>query len=225
MKYKFMTAGLFVLLITMSLLATSAFANIINFKVEASADSIDSALTPYFNIGEEITLQFNMDLDIIGFENAWFSSNIQLSAMEFSIGTYNGSVQSYRPSITNGPSCSYTCGDVWTAEAKNDFGTIFNFPSFDDFYLDIIQLEYRDDTGTALNTQNMTASIDQLDNFSSWHLALYFKDIKNVGSHRISIRSELPKVTITSVPSPSILSIFVLGLIGLGLNQMDRPFR
>lgn len=219
MKYKYRISSLSVLLITISLLASSANASIISFKVDGSADSIDPSLLPYFNVGDEMALKFNVDLDVVGYENSWFSSNIQNSTMQFSVGTYEGSVSSYRPSITNGPNCAYICGDVWAAEAKNEFGTTFNLPHFDSYYLDIIQLEYIDDSGTALSTTNIAASIDELENFSNWHLALYFKDANNSGNTSVSIRTNTPRVTITAVPGPSMLSIFVLVLISLRLNR------
>jgi hypothetical protein len=140
MNIKLLTTTFIGLLITLSCLSGAARADLINIEVKGGADLIDPTLAPYFNIGDEMTLKFNMELDVIGFENSLFSSNNQLIPMEFSIGAYNGSVASYRPSITNGPGCSYTCSDIWTAEAKNDFGTIFNFPMFGDYYLDIVQL-------------------------------------------------------------------------------------
>jgi hypothetical protein len=219
MKLIFLTAPLLGLLITVSCLSNIARASFINIEVTGGADLIDPALDPYFNIGDEMTLRFNMDLDVIGFENAWFSSNNQLSPMEFSISTYNGTVASYRPTITNGPDCPYTCGDVWAAEAKNEFGTSFNFPMFGDYYLDIVQIEYRDDIGTALNTLNMATSIEQLINFSNWHIGLYFKDINNPNSISASILSFTPTVAVSNVAEPSILSISALGLIGLAVRR------
>jgi hypothetical protein len=211
MNIKLLTTTLIGLLINLSCLSGAARADLINIEVNGGADLFDPTLAPYFNIGDKMTLRFNMDLDVIGFQNAWFSSNNQLSPMEFSIGTHNGSVASYRPSITNGPSCPFTCGDVWTAEAKNEFVTSFNFPMFGDYYLDIIQIEYRDDSGTALNTTSMAASIAQLDNFTNWHLALYFKDINKPDDARVSIRSNTPTFAISQVPEPSTLAIFTLG--------------
>jgi hypothetical protein len=214
MKFKYLPAALLGLLLTVSCLSNIARASLINIEVKGSADSIDPALAPYFDIGDEMTLIFNMDLDVIGFESSLFSSSTQLSPMEFSIGAYSGSVARYSPSITNGPDCTYTCGDVWAAEGKNEFGTTFNFPMFGNYYLDIVQIEYIDDSGTALNTVNMATSIDQLGNFNNWHFTLYFKDINNPNNVRASILSNAPTVTVSTVPEPSNLAIFVLGLMG-----------
>jgi hypothetical protein len=138
------------------------------------------------------------------------------------LGENSGSVSSYRSSITNGPACSYTCGDVWAAEAKNDFGTFFNFPTFGDYYLDIIHLEYRDDSGTALNTLNMANSIGQLGNFSSWSLSLYFKDINDPSANRVSVRSLNPTVAVRDVPEPSTFVIFALGMVGLVSRRINK---
>ncbi|MFT6898763.1 MAG: hypothetical protein ACJA13_003189 [Paraglaciecola sp.] len=203
MKFKYLPAALLGLLLTVSCLSNIARASLINIEVIGSADSIDPALAQYFDIGDEMTLRFNMD--VVGVESGWFSSSNQLSPLAFSIGTYNGSVSSYRPSITNGAGCTYTCGDVWAAEAKNDFGTTFNFPMFGNYYLDIVQIEYRDNSGTALNTVNMATSIEQLSNFTRWHIGLYFKDINNPNNVRASILSNDPTFTVSPVPEPSTL--------------------
>jgi hypothetical protein len=222
MKFKFITAPLLGLLMTVNCLSNIARADLINIEVKGGAALIDPALAPYFNIGDEMTLRFNMDLDVIGFENASFSSNNQLSPMEFSIGTYNGTVASYRPSITNGPNCTFVCGDVWAAEGKNEFGTSFNFPTFGNYYLDIVHLEYRDDKGAALNTANMASSISQLSNFSNWALSLYFKNTQDPSAQRVSVTALNPTVTIIEVPAPSTLTIFALGFICLAVRRFNK---
>jgi hypothetical protein len=222
MKFRSLRVPLLGLLLTFSCLNNIASASLINFEVKGDAAYIDPVLAQYFYIGDKVKLRFNLDLSVIGFENAWFSSSKQPSPLEFSIGAYNGSVARFSPSITNGPDCPFTCGDVWAAEAKNEFGTTFNFPKFGNYYLDIVQLEYIDDTGGALNTANMAKSIEQLSNFSNWHLGLYFKDINNPDKVRASVISFAPTVTVSPVPEPSILTIFTLGLIGLASRRFKK---
>jgi hypothetical protein len=198
-----------------------ANASVIKFEVKGGADYVNSVLSPYFSLDDDMTLKFAMDLDITGYESDSFSSYNQKHPMAFGIGAYTGSVSSYQPSITNGPNCSFVCGDVWAAEAKNEFGTAFNFPIFGNYYLDIVHLEYTDDSGTALNTVNMASSISQLNNFSNWALSLYFKNTQDPSGRHVSVTAFSPDVTIMEVPEPSILAILVLGFTGLLYRQRN----
>jgi hypothetical protein len=216
-----MKLGIGIILLQISLVSI-ANASVIKFEVKGAADNINSALLPYFSLDDVMTLQFAMDLDITGFESDTFSSSNQNYPMTFGIGAYTGSVSSYRPGITNGPNCSFFCGDVWAAEGKNEFGTLFNFPTFGNYYLDIVHLEYRDDNGTALNTANMASSISQLSNFSNWALSLYFENTQDPSAQRVSVIALNPTVTVSEVPEPSTLTFFALGLMGLASLRFKK---
>ena len=96
MKSKFMNAALVGLTLSLSGFFNVATAGVISFEVKGSTDYINTALLPYFSLDDEVALIFNMDLDVIGYENSWFSSYSQASDMTFNIGSYNGSVSSYR---------------------------------------------------------------------------------------------------------------------------------
>lgn len=191
-----------------------ANASVIRLEVRGDANYVNQQLSPYFSLDDEMTLKFDMDLDVSGNESDSFSSYNQSYPMVFGVGTYAGSVSSYRPSITNGPNCSFDCGDVWASEGKNEFGTSFNFPTFGNYYLDIVHLEYRDDSGAALNTANMANSISQLKNFSNWALSLYFKNTQDPSGQRVSISALNPALTIMEVPEPATLAILTLGFVG-----------
>jgi len=215
MKSKFMNAALIGLTLLLSCFVNVVNAGVISFEIKGSTDYVSTALLPYFSLDDELALNFDMDLDVIGYENDWFSSYSQASDMTFSIGLYNGSVSSYRSGITNGPNCPYTCGDVWAAESKNDYGTIFNFPILDNYYLDIVHLEYRDDSGAVLNTTHMASSIGQLSNFSKWWISLYFIDVNDRSGNSFLVRASSPIVAVNEVPEPPIFVIFTLATIWL----------
>jgi hypothetical protein len=201
-----------------------SLAGVLSFNISGDASYINSELTPYFSTGDNLNLQFTVDTAVPdGSTDSWFSWYTQLSAMTFSIGNTDGTVPSYIASITDEPDCvTYTCGDVWAAEGKNDFGTVFDFPIFGNYALDIVHLEYRDDSAAALSSDVMADSIDNLSNFTNWKLAFYFKDTMNPGNDRVVISAINPTVTISEVPEPGPLLLLALGLVGLGFVRRKQ---
>jgi hypothetical protein len=219
----------FVLVIFLLFSSLNATASLITIEANGQAHFINEELKPFVNINDLMTISFEIELgadDLIGDEN-WFQHNRN---MNFSLGSYAGSVPLYRGGTTDGPrmitlsdgSLYCICWDVWAVEGKNDYGSTFDFPELGDFYLDIVHLEYRDNQADAISTRSVVESLDHLQQFEQGWVAFYFKKHGDLSDQRYSVRSSFPNINInvaTEISEPPLLFIIFMSLIFILLNR------